>query len=69
MPNWSDDNGFSWYKKLECKRCLGIYDTDNEGEIPVHECLDGYYKSVTYLAKDGRVEYHVPKRVVKGKKN
>lgn len=47
MPNWIDENGFNWFGKLECKRCLKIFKSDKNGEIPIHKCLDGYYKSGT----------------------
>ena len=49
MPNWTDEEGNNWFGKLECKRCLDTFDTDQQGEIPVHKCLDGYCKSFTNL--------------------
>jgi len=48
MPNWIDDEGYNWYGKLECKRCLGRFDTDKDGEVPTHRCLGGWYKSESY---------------------
>lgn len=63
MPNWTDDEGTNWFNKLECKRCLGLFEIDSTGEIPVHSCLGSLFKSVTYLTEHGRVEYHEPVRV------
>lgn len=62
MPNWTDDEGRSWFNKLECKRCLGSYEAIN-GEIPKHQCIGGFYKSHTFTTKDGHVEYHQPVKV------
>ncbi len=47
MPNWTDENGNSYYGKLECRRCLNDFAPDKDGEIPVHKCLDMYCKTVT----------------------
>jgi len=58
MPNWSDDEGFSWFNKLSCKRCLVVFEPDGKGEVPLHECLGGYFTS--YF--DGHT-YHTPKFV------
>ena len=44
MPNWTDEDGKNWYGKLECKRCLNVFEHVN-GEVPIHKCIDGYYKS------------------------
>jgi hypothetical protein len=42
MPNWIDENGFN---KLECKRCLCVFDVSKTGEIPEHECHGWICKS------------------------
>jgi len=55
MPNWTDENGYSWFNKLECKRCLDRFDTDERGEIPEHDCLDGRWKSESVFP-----EHHMP---------
>lgn len=54
MPNWIDDEGYNWFGKLQCKRCSGRFDAV-KGEIPVHDCIGGRYKSASYGS-----EYHVP---------
>lgn len=48
MPNWTDDEGFSWFMKVSCKRCLQVfdlndYDHDPNGGIPCHKCLDNIF--------------------------
>ena len=55
MPNWIDDNDFSWFGKLECKRCLQVFTVDKSGEVPTHKCIGGYYKSYSPYG-----EYHIP---------
>lgn len=60
MPNWTDDEGNNWFNKLECKRCLKIFDIDENGEIPIHKCIGGYYKSVSKPP-----EHHYPVKVEK----
>lgn len=44
MPSWTDENGYDWFNKLECKRCLQRFDAVN-GEVPEHDCLGGRFKS------------------------
>jgi hypothetical protein len=63
-PSWTDETGYDWFGKLECKRCLQRFDAV-DGEVPVHECVGGeLFKS----ASDGR-EHHFPVRVErKGRK-
>jgi DNA-binding CsgD family transcriptional regulator len=55
MPSWTDETGYSWFKKLECKRCLQRFDESPEGEVPVHDCLGGLWTSESH---DG--EWHMP---------
>lgn len=55
MPNWTDDEGRNWFGKLECKRCLQIFEAGPDGEIPVHDCLGGRYRS-----ESSGGEYHYP---------
>ena len=45
MPNWTDDEGRNHFEKLDCKRCLQTFDVNEVGEIPIHKCHGGYYKS------------------------
>lgn len=45
MPNWTDERGRSSFNKLDCKRCLKEFEADDHGEVPIHECLDGWYRS------------------------
>lgn len=56
MPNWTDDEGTSWFSLLECKRCLKNF-TAVDGEVPVHLCIGGYYRSIS-----GRGVWHQPIR-------
>jgi len=58
MPNWTDKTGFSWFSKLECKRCLGVFEQNEKGEVPIHKCLGGYYTSETVGDT-----YHYPVKV------
>jgi len=58
MPNWTDDEGYNWFGKLECKRCLVRFDHDKNGEIPAHDCIGGRYCSVSIGA-----EHHLPKKL------
>jgi hypothetical protein len=60
MPNWTDESGFSWFGILECKRCLGRFETTKSGEIPPHKCHGGIYES-----KSSCGEYHYPVEVKK----
>lgn len=39
MPNWTDDEGYNWFSKLECPRCLRRLDEDARGEMSDHECI------------------------------
>lgn len=45
MPNWTTEDGFSWFGKDKCKRCGVIFDLEND-EIPEHNCIGGRYKSM-----------------------
>ena len=58
MPNWTDDEGFSWFGVLECKRCLNRFKADENNEVPVHDCIGGLYYSAS---SDGK--YHYPVKV------
>jgi hypothetical protein len=57
MPNWTDDEGTSWFGKIECKRCLQMLDQE-KGEVPVHLCLGGKYYTSDYV--DGVHYYPIP---------
>ncbi len=46
MPNWTDDDGFSWFFKDSCQRCSRIFDIEKD-EIPEHNCIGGRYKSTS----------------------
>lgn len=63
MPNWTDDEGFSWFGKLQCKRCLRVFDADKEGEVPTHACTGGLLFRSTTIIGEHHVEHHVPVRV------
>lgn len=56
-PNWTDDDGRDWFNKLECKRCLHVFDAV-DGEVPEHDCIGSRWKSES---KDG--EHHTPIQV------
>lgn len=58
MPSWTDDEGYNWFNKLECKRCLQRFGVDKRGEVPVHDCIGGRYRSESDVG-----EYHYPVRV------
>lgn len=45
MPNWTDDEGNNWQGKIKCKRCLQVFKYDKDGEVPLHVCHGGWYKS------------------------
>lgn len=47
MPSWTDEEGYDWYGKLECKRCLRRMTADH-GEVPPHDCLGGRWASQSY---------------------
>ena len=50
MPNWTDDEGTSYFNKVECKRCLQDFDYDKKtGEVPVHKCLGGELWTSAYV--------------------
>ena len=49
MPSWTDDEGFNWFNKLECKRCLSVFESNNKGEVPIHQCVDGKYYTSGYV--------------------
>ncbi len=55
MPSWTDENGYDWFGKLECKRCLQRFDAV-DGEVPVHDCLGGRFTSGT----DETGTHHTP---------
>ena len=60
MPNWTDETGYDWFNKLECKRCLNRFEIDKRGEIPVHDCHGGRYDSVSTGG-----EWHLPRKLSK----
>lgn len=41
MPNWTDENGKSWFNRDFCKICQHDFKLI-KGEIPKHKCLYGY---------------------------
>jgi hypothetical protein len=49
MPNWTDENGYNWFGKIECKRCLQRFDGNSDpavgGSVPIHRCVGGYFTS------------------------
>lgn len=55
MPNWTDDDGVDWFGKIECKRCLSVFNSNEEGEVPIHQCLGGKYYTSGY---DGLVHHY-----------
>lgn len=57
MPNWIDEDGFNWFNKLECKRCLRIFDISKAGEIPEHECHGWICKSASDGFENHQVVY------------
>jgi hypothetical protein len=61
MPNWTDENGYDWFSKLECKRCLQRFETDDQGEVPPHDCIGGRWRSVS-----GGGFWHVAVRCTEG---
>jgi hypothetical protein len=58
MPSWTDEEGYNWFNKLECKRCLQRFDADKRGEVPVHDCIGGRFRS-----DSDAIEHHYPVRV------
>ena len=64
MPNWTDDEARNHFGKLDCKRCLQTFDANEVGEIPIHKCHGGYYKS----GWDG-LYHHAPIKVSESEKN
>jgi len=62
MPNWTDDDGFNWFGKLSCKRCLAVFKAE-KGEVPVHECLGGYAKSKYMDGEHNCVVWATPKEI------
>jgi hypothetical protein len=58
MPSWTDENGNSWFGKLECKRCLQSF-AMVDGEVPLHQCSGGWFKSAT-TNYCGNITYHDP---------
>ena len=58
MPNWTDDEGRNHFGKIDCKRCSQEFTYNEVGEVPVHECIGGYYTS----GFDG-VQHHSPIKV------
>jgi hypothetical protein len=64
MPNWSDDEGRSYFGKIECKRCLQDFEYDKKtGEVPVHKCVDGKLWTSAYM----NGTHHYPVRVKESK--
>jgi hypothetical protein len=60
MPNWTDDEGRNHFGKIDCKRCNQEFNHNEVGEVPVHECIGGYYTS----GFDG-VQHHAPLKAAK----
>ena len=64
MPNWTDDEGRNHFGKIDCKRCLGEFIANENGEVPTHKCLGGHYTS----GFDG-LYHHAPIKVSESNKN
>ena len=50
--------GSNWFGMLQCRRCLKRFKADVDGEVPVHECIGGLYRSVSDVGV-----YHIPVEV------
>ena len=53
MPNWSDDEGRSYFSKVECKRCLQDFDYDKKTGELVYEFESANKASLTIRGKRG----------------
>lgn len=54
MPSWTDESGYNWFGKIECKRCSKRFVEEN-GEVPVHDCIGGRFTS---FSANG--DHHMP---------
>lgn len=60
MPNWTTDEGENLFGFVHCKRCLRKLRCGDDGEVEVHECLDGGL----WTSRTIGAEHYVPVPVV-----